>query len=165
MSICRRRQSIVRVFAVSLSLCWGNFQRSNQTLVRIIEIPSRAAYTAPSSSPFSCRQARFLLPESPPPTTLVKMVIHRWAFRNSTKDSSFSGFRRFLVSDREIPWCFDSPDPIHTVAEPAGQDASRQVLRPSRGLREAQGRVRGSHWICLLILLVSRFWAELVFAG
>lgn len=35
-------------------------------------------------------------------------------------------------------------DPLHIAAESAGQDASGQVLRPSRGFREAQGRVRGN---------------------
>jgi len=34
-------------------------------------------------------------------------------------------------------------DPLHPAAEPAGEDAAGQVLRPARGLREAQGRVRG----------------------
>ena len=34
-------------------------------------------------------------------------------------------------------------DPVHPSAEPAGEDAAGQVLRPARGLGEAQGRVRG----------------------
>lgn len=32
-------------------------------------------------------------------------------------------------------------DPIHTVAEPARKDSIGQVLHPSGGIREAQGRV------------------------
>jgi len=34
-------------------------------------------------------------------------------------------------------------DPVHPAAEPAGEDAAGQVLRPARGFGEAQGRVRG----------------------
>jgi hypothetical protein len=34
-------------------------------------------------------------------------------------------------------------DPVHPAAEPAGEDAAGQVLRPARGLGKAQGRVRG----------------------
>jgi len=30
-------------------------------------------------------------------------------------------------------------DPLHPAAEPAGEDAAGQVLRPARGLGEAQG--------------------------
>lgn len=73
------------------------------------------------------------------------MVIRCWAFGISGKIRAFNWLSIDFVSDRVVLRCFDSPDPIHTVAEPAGQDSSRQVLRPSRGLREAQGRVRGSH--------------------
>ena len=35
-------------------------------------------------------------------------------------------------------------DPIHSVAEQAGEDPFSQILRSSRGFREAQGRIRGS---------------------
>ena len=34
-------------------------------------------------------------------------------------------------------------DPLHPAAEPAGEDAAGQVLRPARGLGEAQGWIRG----------------------
>ncbi|RZB58719.1 hypothetical protein D0Y65_047016 [Glycine soja] len=51
----------------------------------------------------------------------------------------------FLFSILKFVFLFSAfADPIHSVAEQAGQDPSCQILRSSRGLREAQGRIRGS---------------------
>lgn len=49
----------------------------------------------------------------------------------------------FFPAPRPGSICLAGADPVHPAAEPAGEDAAGQVLRPARGLREAQGRVRG----------------------
>jgi hypothetical protein len=49
----------------------------------------------------------------------------------------------FLVPHLGSICLLSAADPVHPAAEPAGEDASGQVLRPARGFGEAQGRVRG----------------------
>lgn len=45
-------------------------------------------------------------------------------------------------------------DPVHTAAEQARQDSAGEVLHSSRGIREAQGRIRGKirpYWIFFFV--------------
>lgn len=54
-------------------------------------------------------------------------------------------------------------DPIHTASEQARQDSSRQVLHSSRGIREAQGRIRGTERFIITIYIYSPLEQDLIF--
>ena len=77
-------------------------------------------------------------------------------------------FLRFFPVPHLGSICLAGADPVHPAAEPAGEDAAGQVLRPARGLREAQGRVRGepvggeeTFWFWCRILAPALIWAFL----
>lgn len=77
----------------------------------------------------------------PSPRTMVKLVF--------TCASRMDGCRSYENTLEITSSCFNSlfsslatADSVHTAPEQAGEDASREILRPTRGFREAQARVR-----------------------